>query len=287
MVLIWRTKNHVWNHVKNSVFPHIKQTEFPHPSSHVKCWGNILTNATRAHFGRILWKTLKSKTDSTHTDHFANIFDQNIVFLLLTTMASRIFAILNWSAFFGWNYVCYRLYRQFQSSDDTGEVVTDLQTPVLALEGICAVEIVRIFFGDLKGNFVLGIILHAIRIVTLLRTMVLLPNHWTGVAILGSWAVTEVFRYPMYMFPTNKFCRSVRMVVPLVTFPIGAFSEAYGAQIVFFDPKTSLLLKVALSAVLFINGILGPTMAYPALLKKGLPVLGFTREHSRKTNKIE
>ena len=201
-------------------------------------------------------------------------------------MASKIFSILNWSAFFGWSYVGFKLVFLFQSSNDAGVDVTELQTPVLALEGICAVEIVRIFFGDLKGNFVLGIILHAIRVLTLVKTMVMLPSHWTGVLILGSWAVTEVFRYPMYMFPTNQFFRSVRMVVPLVTFPIGAVSEACGAYIVFSDPKTSLLLKVALSAVLFVNGILGPTMAYPALLKKGLPILGFSKRKNEKSNKV-
>ena len=202
-------------------------------------------------------------------------------------MTSRIFAILNWIAFLGWSFVCYRLLLLFQSSNDTRNVVTDLQTPVLALEGICAVEVVRIFIGDLKGNFILGLILHAIRIVTLLKTMVMLPDHWTGVVILGSWAVTEVFRYPMYMFPANQFCRSIRMVVPLVTFPIGAFSEAYSALVVFYHPETSLLLKVALFGVLFINGILGPTMAYPALLKKGLPILGFIRKQSERPDKLD
>jgi hypothetical protein len=202
-------------------------------------------------------------------------------------MASRIFAILNWIAFLGWSFVCYRLlFILFQSSNDAGEVINDLQMPVLALEGICAVEIVRILFGDLKGNFVLGIVLHAIRLLTVLETIGRVPpNHWTGASILGSWAVTEVFRYPMYMFPGNQFCRSVRMVVPLITFPIGAFSEAYGAYIVFFDAESPLVLKVALSAVLFVNGVLGPTMAYPALLKKGLPILGLTKAR-KEQNKL-
>ena len=72
------------------------------------------------------------------------------------------------------------------------------------------------------------------------------------------------------------------MVVPLLTFPVGAFSEAYGAYIVFVDSKTPLGLKIALSAVLFVNGVLGPTMAYPALLKKGLPVLGLCRKREKK-----
>jgi hypothetical protein len=202
----------------------------------------------------------------------------------MTTVASKLYTILNWIAFFGWSFVAFRLLLLFQSSnDDAAGVIDDLQTPVLALEGICAIEIVRIFVGDLKGNFVLGIVLHAIRLVTVLETMARLPpNHWTGASILASWALTEVFRYPMYMFPDNQFCRSVRMVVPLVTFPIGAFSEAYGAYMVFFDPECPLGLKVALSAVLFVNGVLGPTMAYPALLKKGLPILGLTKKKKKR-----
>jgi len=69
---------------------------------------------------------------------------------------SSIFTILNWIAFFGWIFVTYKLLFLFQSWDDSGRVIEDLQKPVLALEGICAVEIVRIFLGDLKGNIVLG-----------------------------------------------------------------------------------------------------------------------------------
>mmetsp|Transcript_15230 Transcript_15230/g.38349 ORF Transcript_15230/g.38349 Transcript_15230/m.38349 type:complete len:198 (-) Transcript_15230:1370-1963(-) len=195
-------------------------------------------------------------------------------------MMSSVFAILNWAAFLGWSFVGYKLL--VQSSGETEVVINDLQTSVLALEAICAVEIVRIFLGSLKGNFVLGIVLHAIRMVTVLETIPRLPNHWTGAAILGGWAVTEVFRYPMYMFPSSQICRSVRMVVPLVTFPIAAFSEAYAAYLVFFDSETPLALKVVLSAVLFVNGVLGPTMAYPALLKKGLPILGLAKPKKRK-----
>ena len=200
----------------------------------------------------------------------------------MSTMISKVFSILNWVAFFGWSFVSYRLLFLFQSSSETETITNDLQTPVLTLEAICAVEIVRIFFGSLKGNFVLGIVLHAIRLVTVLETITRLPNHWTGGAILASWAVTEVFRYPMYIFPNSQICRSVRMVVPLVTFPIGAFCEAYGAYLVFVDPETPLALKFALSAVLFVNGVLGPTLAYPALLKKGLPILSLGKARKRK-----
>ena len=197
-------------------------------------------------------------------------------------MISSAFDVLNWVAFWGWTFVSYKLVFLLQSSGETEAIVDDLQTPILALEAICAVEIVRIFMGSLKGNFVLGIVLHAIRLVTVLETIPRLPHHWTGGAILTSWAVTEVFRYPMYMFPSSQICRSVRMVVPLVTFPVGAFAEAYGAYLVFFDDATPLALKIALSSILFVNGVLGPTMAYPALLKKGLPILGLGKAKKRK-----
>ena len=82
-------------------------------------------------------------------------------------------------------------------------------------------------FSDLRFPYTFlfeGVILHAIRLLTVLETIVRLPNHWTGPFILGSWAITEIFRYPMYMFPNNQLCRSIRMVVPIVTFPIGAVS---------------------------------------------------------------
>lgn len=161
--------------------------------------------------------------------------------------------------------------------------VKDLMKPVMLLEGICILEVGRIFLGDLKGNLVLGTVLHAIRLITMLGTMVRLPNtHWTGPFIFGGWAITEVCRYPMYMFSGNDFCRSIRMVVPLLTFPIAAFSEAYAAYMVFVDPETPMGLKIALSGVLFVNGALGPTMAYPALLKKGLPILGLGKNRKEK-----
>ena len=197
-------------------------------------------------------------------------------------MISSVFDVLNWVAFFGWSFVSYKLLFLFDSSSETETIISDLQTPILALEVICAVEVVRILLGSLKGNFVLGIILHAIRLITVLETIPRSPYLWVGGAILGSWAATEIFRYPMYMFPSSQSCRSLRMVVPLVTFPIGAFCEAYGAYLVFVDPETPLALKVALAAVLFVNGVLGPTMAYPALLKKGLPILGLAKPQKRK-----
>ena len=88
----------------------------------------------------------------------------------------------------------------------------------------------------------------------------------------------------MYIYPEIQKLRSIRLVVPLATFPVGAFSEAWAAYLVFCNPESPLGLKAALSVVLFVNGILGPTLAYPALLKKGLPILGLTKTHRDKSD---
>ena len=159
--------------------------------------------------------------------------------------------------------------------------------------------------GQLKGNLVLGVVLHIIRMSCLL---LVLPN---GIAsssatigddsnnqetmlntlVLYSWALTEVGRYPMYLFPSSSKARFVRLVLPIATFPVGAFAEAMGA----YRTLSKLMndggagennnddvdgggvlqwVKIGLlGVVILVNSLLGPTLAYPALLKKGLPVL--------------
>eukprot|EP00569_Conticribra_weissflogii_P003751 CAMPEP_0171331014 /NCGR_PEP_ID=MMETSP0878-20121228/2406_1 /TAXON_ID=67004 /ORGANISM="Thalassiosira weissflogii, Strain CCMP1336" /LENGTH=144 /DNA_ID=CAMNT_0011831445 /DNA_START=430 /DNA_END=864 /DNA_ORIENTATION=+ len=115
-----------------------------------------------------------------------------------------------------------------------------------------------------------------------------------GRLVLYSWALTEVGRYPMYIFPSSSRARFVRMVLPIVTFPLGAFAEAMGAYRVFMELKENFgefdayrLLKMGLlGMVISVNSLLGPTLAYPALLKKGVPVLlGKTKSKGGKSNK--
>ena len=209
-----------------------------------------------------------------------------------------LFYALNWVAFVGWTYVLFLLL-SFDNNNNSGKVddgqalLGITRTPVLVLEGICVVEVLRILLKDLPGNLVLGVILHAIRFAALLEV---LPRAaaslasgdaegggpqwtWTVPAVLWSWAVTEVTRYPMYLFPSSSLCRSIRMVVPLVTFPIGAFSEFCGAYQVFAgNNNVPVWLRLVLVAMMLVNGVLGRGLAYPALLKKGLPVLGLVKE---------
>lgn len=175
-----------------------------------------------------------------------------------------------------------------QSVPSSELAIGKVQTPVLILEGICIIEVLRIAVGDLPGNLALGAVLHAIRLVA--TTQVLLHGavpYWNAPAVLLSWSITEVSRYPMYMFPNVDACRSIRMVVPLISFPVGCFAEGYGAYVVFTQEDTSPVLKLVLAAMLFVNGVLGPTMAYPALLKKGLPVLGLGKKRADASKKRE
>lgn len=128
----------------------------------------------------------------------------------------------------------------------------------------------RIVIGDLPGNILFGVLLHLIRMIALLlvfpRTSI--ESSWLASAILGSWSVTEVSRYPMYIVKGSKFARLLRMVVPMATFPIGCFTEAYSAWLVFRESSTPILVKIPLLVLVVINGGLGPVMAYPHVLKK-------------------
>lgn len=154
------------------------------------------------------------------------------------------------------------------------------------LEAICFIEVGRIAIGQLKGNLILGVVLHLIRMSCLL---LVLPGGLSGtddnnnilsILVLYSWSLTEVGRYPMYIFPSSTVARNVRLALPVFTFPVGAAAEAIGAYRVLTQiledggtPVTYWVKIGSLGMVILINSLLGPTMAYPALLKKGLPVL--------------
>ena len=51
------------------------------------------------------------------------------------------------------------------------------------------------------------------------------------------------------------------------------------------DPATPLLVRVAIGIVIAINVILGPTMAYPIIVKKGLESVGLIKKKKQKKKK--
>ena len=229
------------------------------------------------------------------------------------------FTFLNTGALLGWSIVLTILLLHQQSTlsttkrinewvDPFFDVSSDGRMPLIDLlfflEALCCIEVTRIAIGQLKGNLILGIVLHMIRITCLLLVLPnglssadyghnnkysINPKLFTSILVLFSWSLTEVGRYPMYIFPKSNIARNVRLVLPMITFPIGCAAEAYGAYTVLIELLTmsddgnsdnasedNMLywVKIAsLGMVLLINGLLGPTMAYPALLKKGMRVL--------------
>jgi hypothetical protein len=210
-----------------------------------------------------------------------------------------IFTFLNAAALFGWSSVLLILLTsafigrplfvsEGGSAGGGGRIpLIDL---LCVLEVICFVEVGRIAVGPLKGNLVLGTVLHVIRASCLIFILPegLLRGDRAASWVLYSWSITEVGRYPMYLLPTSSAARRVRLVVPLFTFPVGCAAETYGAYRALTmewgddggGGENPVKLGL-LGMVILVNGLLGPTMAYPALLKKGLPVLKGKAEKQR------
>jgi len=240
-------------------------------------------------------------------------------------MDATIFTFLNIGALLGWTFVLFLLLSQlsviqtslpsliqqltipFFDTTTTTAADDDDRLPIinllLFLEGICFIEVGRIAIGQLKGKLVLGVILHLIRMTCLL---IVLPAGLSSLddtkvlistLVLYSWALTEVGRYPMYLVPSSELARYVRLVLPIFTFPVGAFAEAVGAywhlkQLLVGDDaatRSSLhWLQVGLLVIVVgINALLGPTLAYPFLLKKGLPVLMGKKGKTKSSRKKE
>lgn len=212
-----------------------------------------------------------------------------------------IFTLLNAAALLGWSSVLLILLtsalvggRPLYVPEGGGPRIPLIDL-LFVLEAICFVEVCRIAFGKLKGNLVLGLVLHVVRTSCLFYVLPdgLLRGDRTAMYVLYAWSITEVCRYPMYLLPDKAssssssssaaLARRVRLVAPLFTFPPGCAAEAYGAYRALLamtdrndgggsgseDPVKLGLLVI----VILVNGLLGPTMAYPALLKKGLPAL--------------
>mmetsp|Transcript_50303 Transcript_50303/g.107129 ORF Transcript_50303/g.107129 Transcript_50303/m.107129 type:complete len:232 (+) Transcript_50303:121-816(+) len=223
-----------------------------------------------------------------------------------------IFTISNAAGLLGWTLVLLALLSRSTTllSDHTDALFEAVppfgRVPIIdslyLLEVVCFAEVGRIAAGQLKGNLVLGMVLHSIRVACI--RLVLSDGLMAGsggvgfdnllsTLVLYSWSLTEVGRYPMYLFPSSATARRVRLALPLLTFPIGAAAEALGA----YRAARKILKSGAgeegqygdyaalglLGMVVVVNGVLGPTMAYPALLKKGLPALMGRAERKKGT----
>merc|ERR1712216_322718 len=170
----------------------------------------------------------------------------------------------NWVAFFGWAGVAAITIARWSENGKLQGWDPLLQL-VLFVEILCCTETVKIALGMLRGDLALSFPVHYPR---LLMFFVTLPHAEVSAfvvrLILLAWAFTEVGRYPMILFPDSKALKVVRYAVPLVTFPMGAGTEAYAAYKVHqVTPlEQNPLLYVALTLVMLVN-VVGGTVWYP------------------------
>jgi hypothetical protein len=134
---------------------------------------------------------------------------------------------------------------------------------VLILELMCCAELLRMVVGDLKGNVRVGLILHATRLIVYHQV---LPTHYTT-QILQVWSVTELARYPYYVFK-SPLTFALRSFVPLITFPLGVVAETLGLVARLRDDDASTAVK-CLCALPLVTTLLAP-IGYWSLLKKAV-----------------
>eukprot|EP00658_Telonema_sp_P-2_P084784 TRINITY_DN9508_c0_g1_i9.p1 TRINITY_DN9508_c0_g1~~TRINITY_DN9508_c0_g1_i9.p1 ORF type:complete len:248 (-),score=59.12 TRINITY_DN9508_c0_g1_i9:458-1201(-) len=146
---------------------------------------------------------------------------------------------------------------------------------IFCLEIGCWVDVLRMMAGNLRGNLPMGVVLHSVRTVFLLLPAAPAGSHSHSVRhiVLIAWAVTEIARYPYYIWNTSGACKALRFAVPMVTFPIGAGFEFISAWLFLQDKEVmDSALTMAATGMLATNSI-GGLMAYPGMVNKGLQAL--------------
>ena len=185
---------------------------------------------------------------------------------------------MNWFSLLGWSGVAIKTAIAFQTNQAAS--TTLLQT-VLGLEVLCASETLQIAMGILRGDLALSFVVHYTRFMMLFIAMPHSAVNATVVKyILMAWSLTEVFRYPMVLFPKSKLLKTVRYAAPLITFPMGAGTEAYAAYLVLIKTDNNIFLKGLLGLIVLTN-VVGGIVWYPGMIKKVI------RSLSDKTKKMK
>ena len=152
----------------------------------------------------------------------------------------------------------------------------------LALQGICGWEVAQILLGLVRGDAVLGVLLHSIRF-SVLAFVFPSPTVSPKVtrSVLLAWAATELCRYPMFLWPAASWARQLRYAAPVVTFPIGAGMEAVGAYAAIPYHRGNRLVQALLGTMVVVN-VLGGIAKYPALVAKAMKA--FKRKERKPDN---
>jgi len=171
---------------------------------------------------------------------------------------------LNWISLVGWFGVAIQTGLLFHATQTASATLLKI---VLLLEVICASETAQIAAGILRGDFKLSFVVHYTRFMMLFVTIPHAAVNETVVnLILLAWSLTEVGRFPMVLFPESKLLKTVRYGVPLITFPMGAGTEAYAAYLVLL--KTDNMFLKGLLGVIILTNIVGGVLWYPGMIKK-------------------
>ncbi|GMI00795.1 hypothetical protein TrLO_g13544 [Triparma laevis f. longispina] len=172
--------------------------------------------------------------------------------------------VVNTASLLGWSWIAFHTIQAILADNPAGE---DLLQVVLIAQVVCASETLQIAFGILRGDLALSFVVQYTR---LMMYFITFPH--TSVSsdvvktILLAWSLTEMARFPMVLFPKSKNLRTIRYAVPLITFPMGAGTEAYAAYLVFLTTE-NMLLKAALGLIVLVN-VVGGTVWYPGMVKK-------------------
>mmetsp|Transcript_160142 Transcript_160142/g.513813 ORF Transcript_160142/g.513813 Transcript_160142/m.513813 type:complete len:192 (+) Transcript_160142:173-748(+) len=149
---------------------------------------------------------------------------------------------------------------------------------VYLLEFLCCLEVGRIAVGSLKGNLGLGIAIHYIRCFVMAVIFPLTGTHVACRVALFAWVLTEVCRYPYYIFG-GRIAGVLRYLTPLATFPMGAGAEAYACTVAMESLDGALKVLAALQVAV---NIFGGAYGWVLMLKRSQRELSSTKKQSDK-----
>ena len=193
---------------------------------------------------------------------------------------SKVWSVINVALLMGWGFLTFLMLNNVEGKWNEVSI-----RPVVAmttvLEIFCVIEVIRMAMSG-SGNVALGVALHYTRLFVCIKVWPVLSKQGVGSdlidATLAAWTLTEICRYPFYIF-RSPIAEKVRYFVPILTFPVGAAAEAmscYYASGYLAQPYSTLAL-----VQVFVNTI-GGLMTWPQLIRKGLRICGFIKKKQKK-----
>lgn len=178
--------------------------------------------------------------------------------------------VLSW---IGWIMVgIFLLIHWIDLNPDLGMILWLL---LPALETLCCLELFRLAG---KANLLFGVVLHYTRMFVILFILPEVSRHYACHLVVFAWTVTEICRYPAYIYKSNRLS-ALRYFIPVLTFPAGALGEAWACYVA----MDSLVgLPKTLAAVQIFVNIVGGGAMYPQLFRRGIGELRSWQQTKRK-----